>query len=210
MKIIILNARNAQWAEISEYMDRVSPQRRERISCNKSERKKTLLLLSEMLVRKELAKYSELSEKDIIFGYGPHGKPYAKNAGELHFSVSHSEGCIVFVLNDMPVGVDAQRISDMRPRTAERFFTRNENALICGSERPERDFFRIWTSKEAYVKMLGVGLSKPLASFDVLSEELKGYFRSVERSGTMITVCCENASQLDIDMEETEFGQLLL
>ena len=67
---------------------------------------------------------------------------------------------------------------------AERFFSRDEAGLLRGlTARPrEATFFEVWTKKEAFVKALGEGLSRPLSSFTVTVGEQEGW-RPVRSNG---------------------------
>jgi 4'-phosphopantetheinyl transferase len=111
----------------------------------------------------------------LIFGYGLYGKPYlALDAdGPLPlFNVSHSgELGIIAVADGLELGADVERVrhfNDMH-RIARRFFSAAEVAAL--EAVPEADFdrafFRCWTRKEAFIKAIGEGFSRPLASFDV-------------------------------------------
>lgn len=87
-----------------------------------------------------------------------YGKP--ELSGEnVYFNISHSNGAVVCAVSDKPVGVDIEYIKEMRPGIINRCFTDNEKKAILSS----RDFYRLWTLKEAYVKMLGLGISHTLS-----------------------------------------------
>lgn len=98
-----------------------------------------------------------------IFGeteytYGKNGKPYLKGRSDLYFSLSHSERYVVCAVSDSEIGVDIEPVSPIRPAVMHRCFTPEEQAWI-GND-PER-FTRLWTMKEAYMKLTGSGLSVP-------------------------------------------------
>ncbi|SRR5579883_299816 len=121
------------------------------------------------MLRVILAGYLETDPRGIEFAYNPNGKPFVPG---LFFNVSHSAGFALYAVSrTREVGVDIERID---PKFAagqipERFFSPLEvRTLRALPEHLQLEaFFRCWTRKEAFVKAVGLGLSMPLASFDV-------------------------------------------
>ena len=109
---------------------------------------------------------------EIQFMEANHGKPRLITLNSsIEFSSSHSGDLGIIVTGPSPLGVDIEALE--RPidylAFAEHCFTDIEQADIRrarGSER-RKAFFNCWTGKEAYVKAIGVGLSKSLRSFAV-------------------------------------------
>ena len=102
-----------------------------------------------------------------------HGKPYLPDVPGVHFSLSHSGSMAMCAIADSPVGCDIQELSAARcgERVARRFFTPAEYARITAAAAPEREFVRLWTLKESYVKYLGTGIGGcPLDSFELVGE----------------------------------------
>jgi len=125
------------------------------------------------IVRSILGAYVPLPARDIRFLCAHHGKPAIANAAtDLRFNVSHSRDmALLGVAHGREIGVDIEAI---RPevetdKLAERFFSVQERDTIRSlpPERRVAAFFRCWTSKEAFLKAQGVGLSRSLGSFDV-------------------------------------------
>jgi len=192
----------------NKYPEIISPERCERISRITPEKDKILSFFAEVEMRLEISKISEIPYKEIKFNYHQHGKPYIKNF-KYDFSVSHSGNMIAFILSQEPVGIDIEYIKNPRLRVAERFFTEHEYNYIINSENPVSEFYKIWTSKESYLKMLGTGLSKSLESFDVLSDELKNYFFTEQLEKYMLTVCRKNAVNMDYKINFSDSESLL-
>lgn len=121
------------------------------------------------------------------------GKPYFSDIPYIDFSISHSENlvaCSICISKDQKplIGIDCETIYKKDPMTiAERFFTENEIEIITASEDKAKAFTRLWTKKEAYLKLLGKGLSVPLSSFDV--ESLPYHFETYEIMGNIFTIC---------------------
>ncbi len=89
--------------------------------------------------------------------YGAHGKPEVKG---LFFNLSHSHDYILCAVSDHPVGCDIEKIGLLRPKLANRYFTDYEVDYLnqYGDIEKEDAFYRIWTMKESYVKMMGEGI----------------------------------------------------
>ena len=99
----------------------------------------------------------------------PEPAPIPENAPL--FSLSHTRGAaLVAVASQGKVGVDlesAHRLADALP-LANRYFAPEEciDTLSQPDEAAMRQRFLLyWTLKEAYLKALGLGLTRPLASF---------------------------------------------
>ena len=116
--------------------------------------------------------------KEITYGFN--GKPEAEG---IQFNLSHSQDKAVCVVGEKPVGVDIEKVEEIRENIAKRFFTTKENAYLdqfCEEER-KREFFRLWTMKESYMKMTGEGMKLSLDRFEFdLGETIKVY-----RDGTL-------------------------
>jgi 4'-phosphopantetheinyl transferase len=109
--------------------------------------------------------------------YNPHGKPNLAEepAGGLRFSLAHSQNMALYALasgcGEAQLGVDLEAIAALNDMGAlvQRFFSaRERDAWLALPERLRtRGFYACWTRKEAVLKALGVGLARPLGSFDV-------------------------------------------
>lgn len=130
-------------------------------------------------VRKFLAEYSTdknlgLSHEEIDrtpIGEGPHGKPYFVHLPHVHFSLSHSGQYFGCAFETAPIGFDLEDLSINRLKAkaiAKRFFTQQEYQYVL--DGGEKAFNKIWVRKEAYIKLLGSGISYGLARFHVVGE----------------------------------------
>jgi 4'-phosphopantetheinyl transferase len=124
------------------------------------------------LLRHVLAGYSNQMPARLRFVRATRGKPRLEDPEDLCFNLSHSEGVgVLAVTLARQVGIDVEAVrplADLEDLVAtclspsER--TRFE-ALPELSRLPA--FYEAWTRKEALLKALGEGLSRPLDSFDV-------------------------------------------
>lgn len=139
------------------------------------ERDRNRYVVARSILRQILAIYVAGEPLDLLFKYGPWGKPalggsFAKT--ELRFNVSHSAAWAMFaVARKREIGVDLECVrplSDMLG-LAESCFTTVENAALARIPEHERRraFFDGWTRKEAFLKAIGKGLSFPLKAFSV-------------------------------------------
>ena len=136
--------------------------------------------------------YAGISPDTIVLENG-HGKPYLRDYPDVHFSLSHSGDYAMCVISCFPIGCDIQKISDARTHVARRFFTPAEQLYLQSSDNPQAEFTRIWTRKESYVKMKGLGISAcPLTSFDVISDSSlpDAIFYELDLPDHHATVCC--------------------
>ena len=113
---------------------------------------------------------------DLQFDLGRNGKPrlgstFAKDG--LKFNLSHShEVALIAVTRGREIGVDVERVREDFgfAEVAERYFTAKEvsaiRALPEGLQR--QAFYKCWTSKEAFLKAKGVGLSGELDEVEIV------------------------------------------
>ncbi|HEX3728938.1 MAG TPA: 4'-phosphopantetheinyl transferase superfamily protein [Opitutaceae bacterium] len=120
-----------------------------------------------------LGGYLGLRPPEVPLAAGPHGKPVLGPAApaRLEFNLSHSGAWVLVALaRGGRVGVDLERERPVdEARIAREFFHPEEVAEWERQAEADRlaAFFRLWTLKEAYLKALGTGLSKPPGSFRV-------------------------------------------
>lgn len=121
------------------------------------------------LLRELIAQWTGRDAASLLFHYNDYGKPELEG---LHFNVSHCANLAVIALSrDTPVGIDVEAINEdadvmALARTA---FSPAECAELSAMPAGQRvaAFFRGWTRKEAYLKLLGTGFSRPSDSFTV-------------------------------------------
>ena len=97
-------------------------------------------------------------EEPPVFEYGEHGKPAIVGHPEICFNMSHCREAALCVLSDRPVGVDVESIRRYSESLARYTMNDEEMLLILKARRPEVEFTRLWTLKEAVVKRSGEGI----------------------------------------------------
>lgn len=110
----------------------------------------------------EQAFESELGIKftELEITRNKYGKPFVGNG--IYFNISHTRGFVCCAISDVPVGVDAELVRPVNTVLINKICNNNEKEALLSSDSTELEFFKYWTLKESYIKMLGVGLSFPL------------------------------------------------
>ena len=115
-------------------------------------------LLKTALLRAGVSKDFLSKEESLIFAYGPSGKPLFHDLPDVHFNISHTGGLVVCAVGNIPIGIDAERIRPY-PKSVLRKMTDRERLYIQKSDRQDEAFMRVWTMKEAMIKLTGEGLA---------------------------------------------------
>lgn len=104
--------------------------------------------------------------------YDRYQRPYFLNSGEFDFNISHTEGLVVCgcAVGHGRIGVDVERLKPVDVGEFVTVFTQEELMMLRGSPRIQRDFYRLWTRKEAVMKADGRGFHLDASSIDSLAE----------------------------------------
>jgi 4'-phosphopantetheinyl transferase len=153
----------------------LSENEKKRASRFKFDKDRRLYTASHAALRSLLSAHLKIEAGEIRFITGANGKPALAPPladGGLQFNLSHShELALVAVARSKAVGVDLECIKrkfDFK-EIAQRFFTAAEvTALFDLPESLQREaFFKCWTSKEAFLKAKGTGLSGQLDEVEI-------------------------------------------
>ena len=84
------------------------------------------------------------------------GKPYFAHTDTLFFSGSHTKNYCITVMAEKDIAVDIEQCRSKRFHSiAEYAFTATEQKQLAQSRAIEKDFFLLWTIKEADIKLHG-------------------------------------------------------
>lgn len=155
-------------AEVQHMLPLVNEQRREealrykhlfgQFCCLKS-----WLMLNELL--------TPLGINDLEMRKNQHGKPYLLHHPEMHFNLSHCKNGIAVVIGIAPVGIDIESFHRENEALVRRTMNEAEIGIIQSSPNPTAAFTKLWTQKEAVLKLRGTGIVNDL--YGVLDD--KGY-----------------------------------
>ncbi len=135
-------------------------------------------LVTRAMVRCVLSAYAGGDPRQWVFEHNAYGKPSVAGPGTvrstaaapLRFNLSHTAGMVVCAVTaGREIGVDVECLDRARLnlRLADRFFAPSEAAALrrLPADEQPRQFLRLWTLKEAYIKARAMGLAIPLDSF---------------------------------------------
>ena len=129
------------------------------------------------ILRQLLGAYFGQPPEELILEYGLHGKPVLRTKAAywwMRFNLSHAQNVALYAFaRGRELGIDLEKIQPEFPghEVAEHFFSAGELSELrdLPAEMWTQGFFTCWTSKEAYLKACGYGLTLPLNSFDTSS-----------------------------------------
>ncbi|CAH8293531.1 unnamed protein product [Eruca vesicaria subsp. sativa] len=185
---------------LKHYTQLLSQHEKDSISGMQSdELNKKNALLARTLVRTTLARYHTNNNDNTVvdpralkFKKNLYGKPEVDwevddtttNHPKLQFNISHTDSLIACgVTLNAPVGIDVEdKTRKMRHDVlslAKRFYSSEEVKFLSSVEDTEsqrKEFIKLWTLKEAYVKALGKGFSaSPFNTFSIIRSDAETY-----------------------------------
>lgn len=188
------------------YYETLSQYRRNRVDAHLHQNDKILSVGAGILLDIGLQRFG-LRERTMQYSTMPGGKPLFVEYPSIQFSISHSGNMVVVAFSDSMVGCDIEKMRQVDSNLPQRFFTERDNIVLNFAVDKQKEFFRIWTQKESYVKALGMGLSVPFNSFSLNLEDNQNrylcprtgktftFIESDRIRGYCCTVCNEGTEQ---------------
>lgn len=147
MKVMIFDRmEECTETEVQRLLPQVSAQRREQALRFKH-------TLGQFCCLKSWLMLNAMHIGEMEFLYNEHGKPYIE--GGPFFSISHCKEGIAVAIDDQPIGIDIEAIRNVDQDLVLRTMNEEEQRQIHSN----RDFTRLWTQKEAILKMEGTGIT---------------------------------------------------
>ena len=142
-------------------LEEISEQRREQALKFKHELGQRLCVLAYQLLKRGLKEVYGIDENPL-FIYNEYGKPSIAGHPEIFFNLSHCKEAAICVVSDRPVGVDVESVRSFNDSLV--CYTMNEDEVreIEAAEDRAVAFIRLWTKKEAALKLEGTGISKDM------------------------------------------------
>lgn len=186
-----------------DIMTDLSAERKQKILKYRQEKDRKQSLGAGLLLLKVLNEFGK-DMNDIY--YGENGKPEIEG---ICFNISHSHDMVVCAVSDRVVGVDIEKIGEIKGNIAKRFFTERENQYLEQFEGQERieQFFRLWTMKESYMKYTGEGMRLALDRFEFHFDEEVTVYRDGLKDICNIKEYVIPGYKLTVCAMEKEFAQ---
>jgi 4'-phosphopantetheinyl transferase len=143
--------------DINTSLPALSEQRRQKALLYKFEQGRRECIAAYLLLRKALQDVYGIYEKPL-FDYNKYGKPSIAGHPEIHFNLSHCKEAAICVVGDKALGVDVESVSEYDESVARYAMNDEELHIILNAPESAMAFTRLWTMKEAAVKMTGTGL----------------------------------------------------
>lgn len=176
---------NLETFDVEAALPLLSDQRREQTLKFRYELGRKTCAAAYLLLCQGLQQEYGITERPL-FEYGEHGKPFIVGHPDIHFNISHCREAVLVVVSDRPVGADVECIREYKDSLVRYTMNDAEIARIEQSDHPEVAFIRLWTMKEAKLKLSGRGITDHMKDvldgtedFLTVVNEKKGYIYSI-------------------------------
>lgn len=182
----------ADEAVFNEQLKRVRSARQHKVLHCKHREDQIRSLMAGLLIR-HAVEQELLSYENLEYEENSHGKILLKcEAFPVWISISHSGDFAAVAISNHKVGIDIQQQREMKSQ--ERMMQ------MCYSEEEKgsgESFFYHWTRKEAYSKMLGLGMQLDFKTIDTMQSE-KYWTKRIEGDYWMSVASSHDIKELDI------------
>lgn len=178
MRVELIKKENISDVQRRRCIDLMDPKRRAAVERITHQGVRESTVCGEWLAKRMLSELSGMPVEEIRLARDHNGKPYVQNL-PLYFSVSHSGESVACAVSERPVGLDIEEKRERDVGVARRIcsqkeldyvfsqhkgsdplckiYTRGQTPCVDEKERLRR-FLRVWTAKEAFVKLTGEGI----------------------------------------------------
>jgi 4'-phosphopantetheinyl transferase len=131
--------------------------------------------ISHGFLRILLSEITSIPEHKVEFDYMRDTKPCLLNSG-IDFNISHSKNYFSVAVSEIAgtsIGVDLEKVNNLKDYKSiiRNYMHTDEETYIFGNILSEEEqlfrFYEIWTRKEAFLKMLGTGITENLQELNV-------------------------------------------
>lgn len=187
--------------ELSLMLSALPKERREKVLRFRFREGKVLSALSWLLLC-HLLEREDIHHGPFEVVNGKNEKPLVKD-DIFFFNISHTKGAVLAAAGFSPVGADIQIVEEKYEPVAKRVLSPSELSLVKHSSKPEREFTRLWTLKESYIKYTGEGISglenaPDFSIFNKTGGRLSDgpSFLTAEGDGLFISTCSDDEMEI--------------
>ena len=119
------------------------------------------------------------------FLYNEYGAPSIKNGP--YFSISHCKSGIAVAVSNQPIGIDIEAVRPLKVDLVKKTMNPLEQEAILSASQPDWAFTRLWTRKEAFLKMKGTGIINDLHA--ALADSNGAKFMQIDNTSHNYTCC---------------------
>ena len=165
-------------ADLNEYMflkfnscfQILSKEEKENANSFKMDYHRKCYILSHVILRLLLSKYTGIIPELIEIHKNKYGKPFIKS-DELKFNISHSKDKLAIAMASFEVGIDIEYINpnfdiyeiiDITLSESEKL-----NIKKLEFSLQNKQFYKYWTQKEALLKAMGTGINMDLNKLEI-------------------------------------------
>ncbi len=138
-----------------------------------------------------------------------HGKP-SLESGEYGFSISYTNNYVyIAIVRNNVVGIDAEQIGNINLNVSEEFMSEVELRKLHDAPNKYEYFYKIWTLKESYIKLVGKGIDDSITDIEFIEDkngrfslhknaEQKIYFSNFTSKDCILSVASFNLMNYEI------------
>ncbi len=108
--------------------------------------------------------------------YDEKGKPYLKGNPHLHISITHTNTDTFFAVSKKNIGIDVEAMENKNHKDdqtiIENYFSESEINYLQKNQTPTC-FYRLWTRKEALIKLTSDSLNENILKTNVLPDQIQ-------------------------------------
>lgn len=130
-------------------------------------------LIGRIILKNVLSPKNPLDLDFVSNNYGKLQLKDLKNKKYKFFNVSHTDNMVVVMFShENEVGVDVEQIQCIDIKGLSYYCaSEHEKERIFSSKNKVQEFYKVWTTKEAYLKAIGLGLVNNLENYDIYQLE---------------------------------------
>ncbi|WP_339905905.1 4'-phosphopantetheinyl transferase superfamily protein [uncultured Cyclobacterium sp.] len=132
-----------------------------------------------------------LKKRTLNIKHGKYGKPFIDDPNTLFYNKSHSGDWVALAISTIDLGIDIEMITSNSNEDLVQMVYNEKDFNNFGATD---DFFTVWSLKEAYSKLLGLGLNLNLNQLHIIPEN--GVF-SIRKENVLLA----NGYQIGIDRD---------